>query len=283
MAGFVDNLVKFSIRRLEKRMDRTITALNELRWLDYKFKFGERDDDIYVATFPKSGTTLMQMLLYQLTTDGNMDFNHIYDVSPWTSNAAITGVPPVELPSPRIIKTHDPYDRIPASTKGRFIFVTRDPLDCIVSNWHQEINYCTTTLSIADYAEQLLKRDPNWFKFTEAWLVNKKHLPMLCIRYEDLLSDFEGCVSKISKFLHIDFSAEAIARAYERTRFDYMKKYEDKFGDQPMQAKRVFNQFIRHGKTGEGEQLIPADIAAKYQSQYEREVKPLMEIITGKK
>lgn len=283
MAGFVDNLVTYTIKRLEKRMDRTRTALDNLRWLDYKFKFGEKDDDIYVATYPKSGTTLMQMLLYQLTTDGNMDFDHIYDVSPWIRNAAVSGIPPVDVPSPRIIKTHDPYSLIPASTKGRFIFVTRNPQDCIVSNWHQELNYRTTTLSIADYAEHKLKETPNWFDFTKAWLENEKKLPMLCLRYEDLINDFEGCVGKISKFLQIEFSSEAVARAFERTRFDYMKQHEEKFGNRPGLAERIYNQFIRQGKTGEGALLIPADIANQYQHLYESSVKSLEEALTGTK
>jgi hypothetical protein len=44
--------------------------------------FGQRETDIYVVSYPRSGTTLMQMILYQMTTDGNMEFDHIYDVSP---------------------------------------------------------------------------------------------------------------------------------------------------------------------------------------------------------
>ena len=262
-------------------MERTRRALENLRWLDYKFKFGERDDDIYVATYPKSGTTLMQMLLYQLTTDGNMDFNHIYDVSPWIRNAALNGIPPLELPSPRIIKTHDPYSIVPASTKGRFIFVTRNPQDCIVSNWYQEINYRTTDLSLADYAERKLIEKPNWFEFTRERLTNSKHLPMLCLRYEDLLSDYAGCVAKISGFLKTDFSPEAISRAYERTRFDYRKQHEDKFGNRPEQAECIYNQFIRQGKTGEGMRLLPAHIVDKYQSLYESTEKLLEKTFTG--
>ncbi len=277
MLGFVDKLVKITIRQLENRQERTKKALENLRWLDYKFKFGEREDDIYVTTYPKSGTTLMQMLLYQLTTNGNMNFEHIYDVSPWIRNAAITGVPPIELPSPRIIKTHDPYHLFPPFTKGRFIFVSRNPQDCIVSNWHQELNYRTTTLTLADYAERKLKEKPNWFEFTKAWLINEKKLPILYLRYEDLLNDFEGCVNKISKFLQIEFSPETITRTYERTRFDYMKQNENKFGERPILAERIFNQFIRQGKIGEGARLIPSNIKAQYQSLYESTIKPLEE------
>jgi len=36
--------------------------------------FVPRNDDIFIVTYPRSGTTWLQQILYQLTTDGNMDF-----------------------------------------------------------------------------------------------------------------------------------------------------------------------------------------------------------------
>lgn len=42
-----------------------------------RLTFETLPDDIYISTYPKSGTTLMQMIVYQLTTDGRMDFLHI--------------------------------------------------------------------------------------------------------------------------------------------------------------------------------------------------------------
>ena len=72
-------------------------AAFELKTIKYHLEFGERDDDIYVVTYPKSGTTLMQMMLYQLTTDGKIDFKHIYDVSPWTDNDVFRDIAPREF------------------------------------------------------------------------------------------------------------------------------------------------------------------------------------------
>ena len=50
---------------------------HKFKFEQYKIIFGERKDDIYISTYPKSGTTLMQMILYHLTSDGKMNFKHI--------------------------------------------------------------------------------------------------------------------------------------------------------------------------------------------------------------
>lgn len=44
-------------------------------------------DDVFLVTYPESGTTLLQMMLYQMTSDG-------------------TGRSLDAMPSPRIFKTH---------------------------------------------------------------------------------------------------------------------------------------------------------------------------------
>jgi len=37
------------------------------------FQFTPQPGDIFIASYPRSGTTWLQMILYQLTTDGDMD------------------------------------------------------------------------------------------------------------------------------------------------------------------------------------------------------------------
>ena len=41
--------------------------------------FGYDKTDIYIVTYPRSGTTLLQMMLYQITTDGEYNFDHLGD------------------------------------------------------------------------------------------------------------------------------------------------------------------------------------------------------------
>src|SRR6476619_4193224 len=93
------------------------------QWLRYKIALLSvhvpRPDDIFIASFPKSGTTLMQMMLYQLTSDGSMEIPHIDSVCPWfeyefmNHRGDSTQELFAALPSPRIFKTHMHYDDLP--------------------------------------------------------------------------------------------------------------------------------------------------------------------------
>src|SRR5215469_18574146 len=58
---------------------KTVADYMKLRYVE----FVPRPDDIFIATYPRSGTTWMQMLLYQLTSDGKMDMAHIAQHCPW--------------------------------------------------------------------------------------------------------------------------------------------------------------------------------------------------------
>src|SRR5690349_5973798 len=101
-----DELVE-NLSLLEKANSKLHGLLITSRMKKIMREFGERETDIYVVTFPKSGTTLMQMILYQLTTDGNMDFKHLYEVSPWCRFSAYFNQEMPSIGERRIIKSHE--------------------------------------------------------------------------------------------------------------------------------------------------------------------------------
>ncbi|MBL0309454.1 MAG: sulfotransferase domain-containing protein [Bacteroidetes bacterium] len=254
------SIIEKCIRFLSKVKSNVEGAIHQLRFMKYELLFGERDDDIYVVTFLKAGTTWMQMILYQLTTDGAMNFKHIYDVSPWLRNLADRNGTIPDLLSPRIVKTHDPYNKVDKNKKGKYIFVVRDGLDVANSLYHHRKNYNSTKITFQESFEMSFRDedDSNWFKFHEQWLRNKNKLPILYVRYEDLQQNFVQELFRIAKFLGIELKPEHINRIQEHCSFDFMKQHESKFGEQPNVEKHeiVYNQFIRTGKMGEGEKVI---------------------------
>ncbi len=266
--------IQFLSRWLTRIGKRFLHLADRLDFMLYRMEFGERDDDIYIVTYPKSGTTLMQMILYQLTTNGDMTFNHIYEVSPWIRNASFRKEKPKSYPSPRLIKSHEFYTDFPKGTKGRFIFVYRDGMDVALSLYHQNKNYNAPDLTFERSIEKFLgEGKKSWFHFTKQWLDNKNQLPILYLRYEDLMTDKEREIGKIIRFCRLQPGQEQIERAVTRSSFEYMKQHEEKFGLQPP-VPRILDQFIRRGKIGEGEKQFSSGQKERYLALYQSLVKP---------
>ncbi|MBA7550606.1 hypothetical protein ES705_43125 [subsurface metagenome] len=214
---FSYKLVSF-VHKLVHKLGKNISkAAEELNYLKFKMDFGELEDDIYIVTFPKSGTTLMQMMLYQLNTDGKINFNHIYDISPWLRNDAFKKRKPRDLPSPRLIKSHDPYEYYDKATKGKFIFIIRDGMDVAVSLYHQRKNYGKPNLEFdANFKAFMKPSKMNWFTFNRSWLENKNKLPILYITYENLTRNFDETLGKVTAFCNIKVSEKDLSRIKER-------------------------------------------------------------------
>ena len=273
--GALSNLFRKIYKAISKFGSKFAKLANELHFEQYKMVFGERKDDIYIATYPKSGTTLMQMILYHLTTDGKMDFEHIYEVSPWIRNASFRKQKPVELPSPRLIKSHDDYKKFPKGTKGKFIYVYRNGMDVAVSLYHQQKNYNKIDLKFDVFIKSSFK-SKSWFKHTKGWFKNKNKFPILYVCYEDLLKHKRAEIDRIVEFCDLKPSNEAIDRAVKYSSFEYMKQNEKMFGDQALEDKNVYDQFIRKGKSGEGKEMFNKKQKEEFTRNYQKMVEPFL-------
>jgi hypothetical protein len=233
--------------------------LDKLKKEIYFYELEERDSDIYIVTFPKSGTTWMQLIVYHLLTDGNMDFKHIYDVSPWLSNQAFRGETPEavnKLPSPRFFKSHDKYEQFNRGFNNKVIYVYREGKDVAASYFHHNKNYLQPDLTFEKNFENHFTdfdKPLNWFKFNKEWMGNKNGFNILYVSYEDLKYNLIPSLHRIAKFLEVSLTPEIISRTQEFTSFEYMKNHEEKFGEvAPVKKELVFNEFIRTGESGKG-------------------------------
>ncbi|HEX5868810.1 MAG TPA: sulfotransferase domain-containing protein, partial [Longimicrobium sp.] len=136
LAMLIDNAVlvpcHLKLRRIRLR----------LRVVQYGLEYEGSPDDIFIVTYPKSGTTWLQMIVYQLATDGAMDFAHIDGVSPHLEEAMIPQGRKISdlRATPRVVKSHLPYHAIPKGP-GRYIYGIRNGLDVAVSYHYHARKY----------------------------------------------------------------------------------------------------------------------------------------------
>jgi hypothetical protein len=234
-----------------------------------------RPDDVFIVTYPRSGTTWLQMILYQLTTDGNMDFGHIAEVCPWFERTAISKFNLDALPSPRVFKSHLPHIWIPKRL-CRYIYVARNGQDVAVSFYHFYKSHFRYKGTFSDF-DKLFMRGwvawGSWFYHVSGYWKHRNDPNMLFLYYEDMVRDLEGAVRKIIDFLELKIPEERIPEILHRCSFAFMKEHESKFDyatecllDQGVTP----GTFIRKGKVGEGETYFNEEERERFQKKYER-------------
>ncbi|KAB8333999.1 sulfotransferase domain-containing protein [Scytonema tolypothrichoides VB-61278] len=221
-----------------------------------------RPDDIFIVTYPRSGTTWMQMILYQLTTDGNMDFAHIYQVCPWLELSLELGKYSFEsFGYPRIFKTHLSYNDIP---KGpcKYIYVARDGKDVATSYFHFYVSHLKYQGTFSEFFKSFLDGRivyGSWFQHVSDWWLHREEPNILFLTYEDLIQDLEGCIQKIITFCNLKISSEKLPEILKRCSFEFMKEHENKFDHSlGVLVEEGFkpNSFIRKGMVGGGRKKL---------------------------
>lgn len=204
-----------------------------------------QDEDIFLVSYPRSGNTWVRFLLANLmrNEDEEIDFHNIHDYVPeiGRDNKRIKQMPP-----PRIIKSHDPYD----SRYPRVIYLVRDGRDVYVSFYHYRLNVLPEDCSFQDF----LRREDHfpclWRDHVDSWLYEQRdvHPDLITLRYEDLLEDAGRELERLVDFVGIQASELDIKVAVENSSFHHMKEIEKSKGRK--YAPTDADQFIRKGEHG---------------------------------
>ena len=109
--------------------------------------FSVRDDDLFIVTYPKSGTTWTQQITLLLINNGEEEDRILIDVMPWLEGEAWFHKAK-NMDSPRYIKSHLPYALIPrvSNSRAKYIYVARNPKDCVVSGIEIQTSISTQVL-----------------------------------------------------------------------------------------------------------------------------------------
>lgn len=237
--------------------------------------FRGRPDDIYVATYPRSGTTWMQFLVHLMTSQQDLDFRHISEVSPWFERSLARGSREPEdfetLGSPRVFKTHLTPEWLPRD--GRKIYVERDGRDVAVSYYHLYRSHLGFRGSLEEFFDRFMRGDlqyRSWFDHVGAWrtFAERHSETVLHVTYESMLEDIEGTARGVARFIGVELSEERWAAVLRMTSFGFMKAHEDRFDpvtetliDQGLQP----HAFIREGRAGTGRSALSGALLARFE------------------
>lgn len=197
-----------------------------------------RQDDVWIVSYPKSGTTWTQQIVRLIISRGENDRKLLTSAVPWVEafESNMPGCESIdldEMPSPRAFKSHFPYDRMPCgppnTQSGKCIYIIRNPKDVCVSLF---LHYTSIPVPEAaqlqwdDFFEVFLGgiEFGNYFEHVLSWWSHRDDDNVLVLKYEAMKKDLPSAVSKIAKFIGQDIDKKLIDEISDKTTFDNMKK-----------------------------------------------------------
>ena len=234
-----------------------------------------RPDDIYIVTYPRSGTTWLQMILYQMMTDGEMSFTHISQVIPFFDRALLSRTDLAALQSPRVFKTHLPFRNI-STLPGRYLYVARNGKDVLTSYYHFHKSHYNFERGLAEFFEDFVSgklQYGSWFDHVSEWRTHAGDPRTLFLLYEDLVNNLEGCIRMIANFCGIVVPEVKYPIILERCGFGFMKRYEAKF-DHAVEVSweeggsvvkpAPTGPFLREGRVGNWNEHLTSDQSKRF-------------------
>jgi aryl sulfotransferase len=261
--------------------------MDSTRWNGFPF----RDDDIVIATWPKSGTTWVQQIVSQLIFRGAEGIS-LDRVSPWLE-CTLSLYPPGVVQAleaqthRRFIKTHLPLDALVFSPRAKYVYVARDGRDAAWSTYNHGVSMkpeirAAMRAAAAQAAPALAWADAvEFFRFWldsgsaifgDFWSHQQQWwdvggLPnVLLVHYNNLKADLPGEMHRIAKFLGFEIEAELWPALLEHCTFDYMKKNGSALV--PITGgffERGTEDFIHKGTNGRWRELLAQEDIEKYE------------------
>lgn len=228
--------------------------------------------DIFVASYPKCGTTWTQYIVYLLLNGGrplpaglgiNDVFPHLEEVGEQTVRA---------LPDPRLIKTHLPFPRCPWSRSAKYVYVARNPFDCAVSFFHHTRgfvrHYDFAAGTWDTYFECFLAGEVDfgdYFDNLVSWWPLRHEPNVLFLTYERMLADPAAAVAALAGFVggpasDVARDEERLARVVRDSSFGEMQQNQGRWSSQRPEG---MPEFVRKGVVGDWANQFSAEQARR--------------------
>ncbi|RXM34729.1 EF-hand calcium-binding domain-containing protein 6 [Acipenser ruthenus] len=176
--------------------------------------FSLRSSDIWIVTYPKSGTSLLQEVVYLVSQGADPDEIGLMNID---EQLPVLEYPQPgldiiqELTSPRLIKSHLPYRFLPTALhngESKMIYMARNPKDLVVS--YYQFHRSLRTMSYRGTFQEFCRRFMNdklgygsWFEHVQEFWEHRMDSNVLFLKYEDMYKDLATLVEQLARFLGV--------------------------------------------------------------------------------
>lgn len=244
---------------------------------DFIDKFQTRHDDVFIVGHPRSGTTWLQEITWQIFNDGKISAEPIGHRVLFFDEAKYPNTTQPDImtqPSPRLMKTHMPYHAIPKGTtdasRCKYIYVARNPKDVAVPfyNFDQKMAPLTGYSGPFEFfAKMFMEGKTYWGSWVEhvlGWWEHREDDNVLFLKYEDLKKDLFSLVHLIADFLGKSLSKEVVNRIAKQCTFDEMVNNAAAYW--MMTQDNKLPNFLRKGQVGGWKEYFTPELSAKFES-----------------
>ena len=219
-------------------------------------RLGLYDDDVVVASFPKSGSTWLRFIWTNVICLQEMNgvevgytlldgtFEAVYDVNSYGDYKYIS--------VPRLVKTHQKYDKRKFGA-NRTLYIYRNPGDVMVSFYEYLLSLKKKPINGVDFSDFLRSKKHGiecWCKHFVSW---REHATVM-LSYESMKASAEKCTINLFEKLDIkDMPKRIISEAVARADFHNVRKIaesEKVYSLKPHWHKAGF-RFARKGTVGQ--------------------------------
>lgn len=249
-------------------------------------------DDVFVCSYPKSGTTWMQHIVGSLvdraaggsgSPDGHVSSRTpFFEIDPHWAGPGQLAPQLVEGHSKlkrRMFNTHLRWEMLPKHPRARFIYVCRDGRDACTSFFHhlrsQRTKAGDRCVFEGDFPEFHARwvdgkvEFGRWTDHVASWEPAASDDRVLFLSYEAMLADLRPCVERVARHLGLDLSDRDVEELLPTFSLGHMKANSDQFQPKSVKLKEGF-EFIRKGTRGDHESLYgPAERGA-YTAEFRR-------------
>lgn len=187
---------------------------------------GVNSADVFLAAYPKSGSTWLAFILARLLTGRESTFDNVGEVVPGVEY--LRGMTGVLGSGGRLVRTHEPY----RTAYRKAVYLVRDARDVAVSYFHYMVGRGRYRGDLSAFVHLFLNGTGDgygsWGAHIWSWLKSRAHAEgnVLVVRYEDMLVDPLGTVAGICDFLGVRKSEQEIGIAVASNAAEKMKQKE---------------------------------------------------------